>query len=186
MGLIQEVIESSRETVDGRAFLEIRAGSDHGVSAPLFNPPGFDSQPLRDDLILLHQTTDQGGGAYAGSVDLANPGKAEPGEGRIYARKSDGTVIAEIWAKADGVIQILPGPGVRCQVGSGTRKAAARDGDTVTIGTPNIPPALAFWAWVAAVNTILVPLSGGTLPPVPPTEITGATVAASAQKLETE
>jgi hypothetical protein len=150
-------------------------------------PPGFDGRPLKDDLLLQVPGTATGEPAGAGCLDLQETGHhAGEGEARMYAREAQGTLAGEIWVKADGSILITPKSGKRCKVGDGARRAVSRDGDSVTIGTPNIPPALTFWAWVAAVNAILVPLSGGTLPAVPPTEITGATVAGSATSIEVE
>jgi hypothetical protein len=142
---------------------------------------------LRDDLLLQVPGTSTGEPAGAGCLDLQAAGHhAGAGESRIYSRDSAGALVAEIWVKADGSILITPKSGKLCKVGGGARRPVARDGDSVTIGIPNIPPALNFWAWVAAANAILVPLSGGTLPPVPPTEITGATVAGSAASIEVE
>lgn len=187
MALILEALETARRNASGRQYLEARAGADHQETGAVAQSPGFDGRPLEGDLLVSEKAADTGEPVFVGALDLKNAGTAEPGEARIYARDASGAVVCEIWARADGSIRIYPGPGVKCEVGTGARLPVARDGDPVPIGILPIPPtALDFWAWVAAVNSVLVPLSGGSLPPVPPTGISGAAVQASAVTLEAE
>lgn len=188
MALMAPIIETARRIFSGRHYTDIRAGEDHQTGGAQLNPPGIDARPLPGDLIAADPSTRHGERVYPGIIDHRNEGKAEEGEIRTYARDASGAVVCEVFCHGDGSIEVTLSPGRKYTIGGASRKAVARDGDTVTLGTPAppVPPPpagpLPFWAWVAAVNTLL---TGGSNIPPPPTGTTG-TIAATSITLEAE
>lgn len=76
-----------------------------------FGPAGDDYHPLQGDYLAIVDVPRQNGGVVVGAVDPVNPGQAEPGERRIYARDGSGAVIATIWAYNDGRVRVFNGNG---------------------------------------------------------------------------
>lgn len=103
------VLDVERTTdEDGTPSVEVKVDLG-GELATLehFASPGEDSPPLPDvDVAAVADGVGTGALQSAGYADTKNPGKAEPGERRTYARNSSGTVTAEIWSKANGDVEI--------------------------------------------------------------------------------
>lgn len=104
MGLIAAVIAFARRADHSEATIDPGGGSN--ITADHFADPGDDSYPLDTDYALIVSTGRTGGGAAVGYVDPVTTKKAGPGEKRIYARDTAGTVICEIWLQNDGTIEI--------------------------------------------------------------------------------
>lgn len=104
MGLIAELIEWFR-TSDGDAQIaEARGnpGGDDVVTAPDFQPSGYDAQPLPGDYMLLVPGPEKGSWVIAGWVDPNNAGRSRPGDVRLYVRDSGGAVQGELHLTSDG------------------------------------------------------------------------------------
>lgn len=86
--------------------VEFDPGGKALITGEGFAAAGDDSHPLvESDYILADDLPKSGNEAVMGYVDPINPGKAEPGDKRIYSRRtSDGLYIAEGWLKNDGTI----------------------------------------------------------------------------------
>lgn len=123
MGFLATVREFLRSTVGGAPTPEVKCdlGGDDAVTGYHFTPPGVDAQPLAGDLVYLGDDQGAGIAQALGYQDTKNAGVAGAGEHRTYARASDGSIVAEIWAKADGSILIR-------SVLAGSTVALAADG----------------------------------------------------------
>lgn len=71
-----------------------------------FGSPGDDAPPLRGDYVVLIPGPGSGRTLAVAYADPKNAGEADPGERRVYARGATGDVVAVIWLKGDGSIQI--------------------------------------------------------------------------------
>src|SRR5688572_5818346 len=106
MGFLATIVEFVRSIVDGAQAPEAKVdrGGGDALTAYHFAPPGDDSQPLPGDLAYLGGDEGAGTAQILGYQDPKNAGVAGPGEKRIYARSSDGTVVCQVWLKADGSV----------------------------------------------------------------------------------
>lgn len=106
MGFLATVLEFTRSVVDGAQAPEVKVdrGGGDAVTGYHFAPPGDDAQPLKSDVAYLGRTEGKGTAQVLGYQDPANAGLAGPGERRLYARSADGTVVAQLWLKADGTV----------------------------------------------------------------------------------
>jgi hypothetical protein len=82
------------------------AGADNVDEAEHFANCGDDAPPLPGDFAAISDAPGKGSLRVGGYADAKNLGKALGGEKRIYARSSDGTLVAEIWLKGDGSIHV--------------------------------------------------------------------------------
>lgn len=69
-----------------------------------FASPGDDSVPLPGDYAALEESSGTGAEHCTGYADTRNVGVALAGEKRLYARKSDGSIVGDFWIKGDGTI----------------------------------------------------------------------------------
>lgn len=108
MGRIVIVEKSERAEVDGAQVLDvvIDPGGKDLTTAPHFGAPGDDSKPLPGDTAVTVETQGSGEEVVVGYLDEKNAGIAKDGERRIYARDSDGVVVAEVYIKADGSVLV--------------------------------------------------------------------------------
>jgi hypothetical protein len=106
VGFLATVKEFLRSVVDGAEAPEVKAdrGGDDTITGYHFQPPGTDAQPLPGDVVYLGDDQGAGNAQALGYQDPANVGLAGPGEHRLYARAEDGTVVAQLWLKADGTV----------------------------------------------------------------------------------
>lgn len=82
-------------------------GGEATFTAEHFAPPGIDSQPVDGDFFATHSGPGTGDEIVSGYHDPKEANrKAGAGETRTYARDSEGTVVCEVWCKADGTISI--------------------------------------------------------------------------------
>lgn len=96
------VLRGTAQVVD----IKSDRGAGDNITAEHFGPLGDDSPPLRGDHNILIPTTGTGSEASVGYIDPKNEGTAAGGEKRIYSRKPDGTIAAEVWLKGDGSIAL--------------------------------------------------------------------------------
>jgi hypothetical protein len=108
MGFLATVVEFLRSSDQGTPTPEIkfdRGGEDTGTAFH-FAPPGTDAQPLAADVAYLGDDIGAGIAQALGYQDPKNAGVAGAGEHRLYARAAGGTLVGEIWLKADGSILV--------------------------------------------------------------------------------
>lgn len=74
------------------------------IEAELLSEPGVDALPLPGDEVSIIESEGSGNTISQAFADLMNPGKAEQGERRTYARADDGKIVAEVWLKKDGTV----------------------------------------------------------------------------------
>ena len=108
MGFLATVVEFLRSTDQGVPTPEAKfdRGGDDTVTGYHFAPPGTDARPLPGDVAYLGDDLGAGNAQAVGYQDPKNAGVAGAGEHRLYARAPDGTVVAEVWLKADGSILV--------------------------------------------------------------------------------
>jgi hypothetical protein len=82
-------------------------GDGDASTAPFFQPVGEDSQPLPGDEVALDESSGSGAEVALACADVRNAGKSGPGEKRIYSRDASGSVVAEVWLKADGTVHVI-------------------------------------------------------------------------------
>jgi hypothetical protein len=106
VGFLATVLEFLRSSDQGTPTPEGKfdRGGNDTVTAFHFAPPGTDAHPLAGDVAYLGDDLGAGNAQAIGYQDPKNAGVAGAGEHRIYARAADGTLVAELWLKADGSI----------------------------------------------------------------------------------
>lgn len=111
MSRIGKVLASQRVHDEDGHGLDVQCDPSGGanVTAPVFTPPGVDAVPLPGDYAALTDAPGAGAEQTSGFADVKNAGKARPGELRLYARRSDGSVSIELWLRADGTLEIGSG-----------------------------------------------------------------------------
>lgn len=105
---VAEVLGFERVTTDGVTAEEVRVdpGDSDAARAEHWAPPGDDSAPLNGDFAQLVESEFGSGGEAAVGYGDQTTKMAGQGEKRIYARSQDGAVVAAIWLKSDGTIEI--------------------------------------------------------------------------------
>jgi len=118
MGEIAIVESSERVTEDGLRVVEVQCdpGGGANVTAEHYQPPGIDSLPLPGDTVALQPSAGSGRMQTAGYADTANPGKAAPGEVRLFARGTNGTAGVEVWLRNDGSVEITVSGGGKVKI----------------------------------------------------------------------
>jgi hypothetical protein len=108
MGFLSSVVEFLRTSDQGTPTPEVKCDSGDGdpVTAGHFAPPGVDARPLPGDVAYLGDDLGAGNAQAVGYQDPTNAGVAGAGEHRIYSRAGDGSIVAELWLKADGSILV--------------------------------------------------------------------------------
>jgi hypothetical protein len=108
VGLIGAVLEFLRSVVDGFPIADVKidTGGEDNATAELFQPAGFDGQPLEGDTAGAMAVPGADRAALVGFIDQANAGTAGPGEARLYARDADGAIVATILISADGIVNL--------------------------------------------------------------------------------
>lgn len=98
-----EVKTFERVDEDGAkvALLKVDTGGDT-VTVYHHGDAGDDSQPLQGDTAVLDEAEEN----VLSYGDTRTAGVSGPGDKRIYARKSDGSLAFEVWLKSDQTIVI--------------------------------------------------------------------------------
>lgn len=89
------------------ADVAIDPGGGPNVTAEHYSNAGDDGRPLPGDYVATISGTGSGNEIAVGYLDAANAGEAAAGEKRIYSRReSDGAVMAVVWLKSDGTVEL--------------------------------------------------------------------------------
>lgn len=106
MGGVAEVLG-----VESDGDVKVDHGGDDSLIADDFHGSGVDAPPLPGDFASLVPGPEAGTQQINGYSDDRD-GVAVPGERRTYARDSTGTIVAVIWLKANGDLELTtPGGG---------------------------------------------------------------------------
>lgn len=99
MGRLNALISFVRRFVEGvrTSDVQVDAGGRATVTADHASTPGDDSFPLPGDTVITIPRPGSGRQVAIAYMDTAHEPRAEAGEKRIYARKSDGTLACAIW-----------------------------------------------------------------------------------------
>jgi hypothetical protein len=138
VGRVVKILSFVRAIRNGVPVSDVKCDPGGGaiVTAEHTAPPGDDSQPLAGDYAAVSDAAGTGRQSAVGYYDPVNEPKAGPGEKRIYARDSAGTMIVELWLKSSGELSITNGVGTFTMEPGGTVNVnGARitlDGDFIT------------------------------------------------------
>lgn len=146
MGILGRVVSFARAVVGGAEAPELAVDLDGGeaLTALHFSPPGVDAAPLPDDEASLQPGSGTGALDAVGYQDPSTPGKARPGEVRLYARSGPGAVAVELWLEADGTLtarnasgaELALGPDGAVRAGNALGELAVDAAGVVTWSTP--------------------------------------------------
>lgn len=108
MGLIGTVLEFLRTLVDGVPVTDVKfdEGGEDTSTGELYQPAGFDSNPLPDDFVVAVRVPGSDRFAVIGYIDPTNEPTTEAGETRAYARDADGNVVCTIKLDVDGFVNL--------------------------------------------------------------------------------
>lgn len=162
LGFIKSWLSGNR-----RASITIRG--DQPATADNFNAPGDDSQALPGDAIIMVPLSDRGSRIIIASVDANNTSKAKPGEKRLYSRSEGGEIVAELWLKGDGSVELSNEDGAIELAPSGTVTINGMVIDSSgNISTPGTIKAGPLGAVVSLAGHIHNSPAGPTTPPTVP------------------
>jgi hypothetical protein len=99
--------------VDGQYEITVDTGSGPAVTATLMFPPGIDAKPLAGDAVRFSRN----GQEIAITGLFTEDVQADDGEAILFSRSGDGSIVASVWMKKDGSIEILPDSGQVAGVG---------------------------------------------------------------------
>lgn len=172
MGFLATVLEFLRSSDQGTPTPEAKCdrGGDDTVTGFHFAPPGVDSAPLPGDVAYLGDDLGTGNAQILGYQDTQNAGVAAGGELRTYARAGDGSIVAEIWIKADGSIlvsSVLGGSSVELGPDGAIALSNALGGVEID-AAGNVVATTPLGTFGAATHTHASPF-GPTGPPIPGT-----------------
>lgn len=89
----------------GRLLVKIYRYGTIDVQTPVqVNPPGLDSNPIKDMVAIYGTTDDKGTRVIVGYMNKNQITK--PGETRLYSTDADGNLKTYIWCKNDGKINL--------------------------------------------------------------------------------
>lgn len=109
MGRVAEVLAFERVTDESGAHVDevkVDPGGGAITTAEHFGAAGDDAPPLPGDYAALEETSGAGREQCTGYLDPKNEGRAAPGEKRIYARDAQGVLVADIWLKGNGDVEL--------------------------------------------------------------------------------
>jgi hypothetical protein len=101
------------KVVDGQYEITVDTGSGPAVTATLMFPAGIDAKPLAGDAVRFSRN----GQEIAITGLFTEDVQADDGEAILFSRSGDGSIVASIWMKKDGSIEILPDSGQVAGVG---------------------------------------------------------------------
>jgi len=96
-----------RKILEPEAKVEILKGQN--IYTVIYGAPGDDSRPLPNDSVVFVENENIGGKSAVGFLDTKNPPVSGDGERRLYSRDEAGDIVAIIFIKKDGSIQINNG-----------------------------------------------------------------------------
>jgi len=170
MGFLATVVEFLRSTVEGVPTPEAKVdrGGNDTITGYQFAPAGDDAQPLPGDVAYLGDDLGAGNAQILGYQDPVNAGLAGPGERRLYSRATDGTVTAQVWLKADGLILIANDAGSAELAPDGAGSLSNASGGIAIDAAGNVVATTPLGTFGAGTHTHTSPF-GPTGPPIPGT-----------------
>lgn len=114
MGFVADIIAVKRRLRRGISHLDVKILRDirtAPITATHVGPPGDDSFPLITDRSVNVPLQQTGRVAAVAYFDTLNAGKALLGEKRFYSRTAAGAIIAEVWLRATGAVEITNAAG---------------------------------------------------------------------------
>jgi hypothetical protein len=99
--------------VDGQYEITVDTGSGPAITATLMLPAGIDAKPLAGDAVRFSRN----GQEIAITGLFTEDVNADDGEAILFSRSGDGSIVASVWMKNDGSIEILPDSGQVAGVG---------------------------------------------------------------------
>lgn len=99
MGLVGTIKEFLRTTLEGSVpvtDVKIDEGGDDNTTAELYQPSGFDGNPLPDDFVVAMRVPGKDRFVVVGYLDPINEPTTEPGETRAYSRDADGNILCAV------------------------------------------------------------------------------------------
>jgi hypothetical protein len=98
VGLVGIVVEFLRTVVDGVPVTDVKIdeGGEDNSTGELYQPAGFDSNPLPDDFVVAMRVPGSDRFAVIGYLDPVNEPTTEPGQTRAYSRDADGNILCTI------------------------------------------------------------------------------------------
>lgn len=156
MGSVGVVQSTKRADRDSAPLTEVivDTGGGANVTADYAQGVGDDALPLPNDFLVLVPTNRTGGYVAIGGVDALNQGEAAAGERRLYARNALGVIVATVWLKGDGSIEIK-------NQFAGASVSIAANGD-MSMSHPSNPsvPALSITAAGVNINGVIINSTG--------------------------
>ena len=117
MGIVMRI--DAVGVVDGVRTVTVDGGNGSPDDLELYLPPGEDSLPMVNDLVIVVDADGNDGPVAVAVLDENTPDGDEGGK-RLYARKADGTPVCWVHLKTDGVIEISNGSGTFEMAKNGT------------------------------------------------------------------
>ena len=111
IGHIKEI-----KVVAGQVIAIIETGSGPAVTGTIMPMGSLDFQPLVGDSVVFHKA----GQEIVVTAVFSEDSTAGPGETVLFSRSGPMAIMAIVHLKADGVIEIKPGPGQVAGVGTAT------------------------------------------------------------------
>jgi hypothetical protein len=168
MGFVATVIAFERTEVEGVQTPEcsVNRDGDETATGHHFSSPGDDAPPLPGDLAMLADDSGAGEAQPVGYQDPSTPGRAAPGEKRIYARSAAGVVACEIWLKSDGSLVVESASGATVELGTdGAVRLANGAGELAIDAAGNVTATTPLGTFGAATHTHTTPF-GPSGPPI--------------------
>ncbi len=109
MGFIAKILSVTTNALRNEfEFTELKVDPSKGavVTTPQIGPPGEDSPALPGDFMVGVPVQRTGNHVAVGVYDPANPGQAAPGEVRRYARDLTGRIVATVWLRNSGAVEV--------------------------------------------------------------------------------
>jgi len=96
-----------KKILEPEVKIEILKNDNH--FAAIYGSPGDDSRPLPSDSTAYIENNNIGGKSAVGFLDTENPPVSGDGERRLYSRDAGSNIVAIIFLKKDGTIQLNSG-----------------------------------------------------------------------------
>jgi len=96
-----------KKILEPEVKIEILKNDNH--FSTIYGSPGDDSRPMPGDSVVYVENNNIGGKSAVGFLDTENPPVSGDGERRLYSRDAGSNIVAIIFLKKDGTIQLNSG-----------------------------------------------------------------------------
>lgn len=110
IGLVKSFVRVFKNSVNSSDIKTDTGGGDN-KTLQVFSPAGDDAAPLNDDFVVSTQVIGSNKQIAIGFLDPDNIGVAKQGEKRIYSRDNTNSVVAAVYLKNDGSIELTRNAG---------------------------------------------------------------------------